>query len=74
MLMLMIAIFSTIHLTSSGLYLTKEHAIYTALTTIVTMFLTALISEQIKSLLFRKIDVNLQSLPSASKIKALDER
>jgi hypothetical protein len=73
-LMLIVVIFSTIHLTTSGPYSTKDHAIYTTLTTIVATLLTAFISSQVKSLLLRKVDVKLQSSLSTSTIKALDER
>jgi hypothetical protein len=74
--MLTIVIFSTIHLTTSGVYSTKEHAIYTTLTTVLATLLTAFISSQIKTLLLRKIDLRLQSQSSlsASTVVTLDGR
>lgn len=75
-LMLIIVTFSTIHLTHSGQYSTKEHAIYTVLTTVLATLLTAFIGSQIKTLLLRKIDIRLQnqSSLSASSTATLDKR
>jgi hypothetical protein len=75
-LILIIVIFSTIHLTGSGIYSTNEHATYTTLTTVLATLLTAFIGSQIKTLLLRKIDLRLQSQSSlsASRVVTLDGR
>ncbi len=75
-LMLIIVTFSTIHLTHSGQYSPKEHAIYTVLTTVLATLLTAFTGSQIKTLLLGKIDIRLQSQSSlsASSTTILDTR
>jgi len=57
-------VFAPMHLTTSGVYSTKQRAIYVTVTTLLATIFTALVSAQIQKLLLRQVDSDLAASPS----------